>query len=100
MSDKHFLLLYTYAPDVLDRRPAFRGQHLELARAAVAAGDLVLGGALADPVDQGILLFKGPSSAAAEAFAGADPYVKQGLVTAWRIREWTTVVGPDALTKV
>ncbi len=100
MADKHFLLLYTYAPDVLARRPAFRGQHLELARAAVAAGDLVLGGALADPVDQGVLLFKGPTPATAEAFAAADPYVKNGLVTSWRVREWTTVVGPDALTKI
>ena len=36
------------------------------------------------------------SPAAAEAFAVADPYVRAGLVTRWRVREWTTVVGPDA----
>jgi uncharacterized protein YciI len=30
---------------------------------------------------------------AAEAFARADPYVRNGLVTRWRIREWTTVIG-------
>ena len=100
MTDKHFLLFYTYAPDMLERRSAFRGQHLELARASVAAGELVLAGALADPVDQGVLLFKGPTGARAEAFAVADPYVRNGLVTAWRVREWTTVAGPDALTKV
>jgi uncharacterized protein len=100
MTDKHFLLFYTYAADVLERRPQFRAEHLGLARAAVAAGDLVLGGALVDPVDEGVLLFMGPTAAAAEAFAAADPYVHNGLVTSWRVREWATVIGPDALTKV
>jgi uncharacterized protein YciI len=40
-----------------------------------------------------MLLFKGESPAAAEAFANNDPYVVNGLVTKWRVREWTTVVG-------
>jgi uncharacterized protein len=41
-------------------------------------------------------LFKGTSPAVAESFAKADPYVANGLVTKWRVREWTTVVGKDA----
>jgi uncharacterized protein YciI len=41
-------------------------------------------------------LFKGDSPAAAEAFAKADPYVTNGLVTKWRVREWSTVIGTDA----
>jgi uncharacterized protein YciI len=36
----------------------------------------------------------------AEQFAAADPYVLNGLVTRWRVREWTTVVGPGAAVKV
>jgi uncharacterized protein YciI len=56
----------------------------------------VLAGALANPVDGTVLLFKGDSPAAAESFANADPYVTNGLVTKWRVREWTTVVGSDA----
>ena len=28
-----------------------------------------------------------------ETFARNDPYVVQGLVTAWRVREWSAVVG-------
>ena len=99
MSDKHFLLLYDLSPDYLARRPEFRGAHLALARDAVERGELVLGGAVQDPVDMAVLLFKGPTPAAAEAFVAADPYVKQGLVKAWRVREWTTVAGRDALTK-
>ncbi len=42
------------------------------------------------------LLFRCNSPAVVAAFAAADPYVTNGLVTRWRVREWTTVVGPDA----
>jgi uncharacterized protein YciI len=41
-------------------------------------------------------LFRGASPAAAEAFAKSDPYVTNGVVKSWRVREWTTVVGADA----
>jgi uncharacterized protein YciI len=92
----HYLLLYDVVEDYVARRVPLRAAHLALARRAVARGDLLLGGALADPVDGAVLLFQGPSPAAAEAFARQDPYVTNGLVTRWRVREWTTVVGPDA----
>jgi uncharacterized protein YciI len=59
---------------------------------------MVLAGALADPPDMAILLFRGDSPAAAEAFAQSDPYVQNGLVKRWRVRQWTTVVGADAAT--
>ncbi len=89
----HFLLFYDVVPDYLTRRRALREEHLTLAREAVARGELLLGGALADPADGAVLLFRGDSPRVAERFAEADPYVRQGLVTAWRVREWTTVVG-------
>jgi uncharacterized protein YciI len=56
----------------------------------------VLGGALANPIDGAVLLFRGESPEVAESFALADPYVQNGLVMRWRVREWTTVVGKDA----
>jgi uncharacterized protein len=89
----HYLLFYDVTPDYLERRTQFRAEHLGLAREAHARGELVLAGALADPVDGAILLFRSDSPAAAEAFAEADPYVRNGLVREWRVREWTTVVG-------
>ena len=92
----HFLLFYDVAPDYLERRAVFRTEHLAYADSAVERGELVLGGALADPVDGAVLLFRGDSSAAAETFAKNDPYVLNGLVTGWRIRPWTTVVGKFA----
>jgi uncharacterized protein YciI len=92
----HYLLIYDVVPDYVNRRAAFRDEHLSLAWQAQERGDLVMGGALADPVDGAVLLFSGESPAAAEAFAAADPYVRNGLVTKWRVRAWTTVVGAEA----
>ena len=92
----HYLLLYDVVDDYVTRRAALRDAHLALARAAVARGELVLGGALAGPVDGAVLLFKGSSPEVAAAFARSDPYVLNGLVRAWRVREWTTVIGPSA----
>jgi hypothetical protein len=89
----HYLLFYDVADDYLERRPAFRDAHLAYARAALERGELVLAGALAHPADAAILLFRGSSPAMAEAFAVHDPYVTNGLVKNWRVREWTTVVG-------
>jgi uncharacterized protein YciI len=96
----HYLLFYTVADDYLARRAVHRKAHLEHAWCAVGRGELVLGGALANPPDGAILLFRGDSPAVAEAFAREDPYVKNGVVTSWRVREWTTVAGKDAATPV
>ena len=90
--------MYDVVGDYVTRRAPLRDAHLAHARAAVGRGELLLGGALANPPDGAVLLFRGDSPAAAEAFAAADPYVLNGLVTRWRVREWTTVVGPGAAT--
>jgi uncharacterized protein YciI len=71
-----------------------------LAWEAQARGELILGGALAEPADGAVLLFNGDSPAVAERYAAADPYVKNGLVTRWWVRRWTTVVGDMAETPV
>jgi uncharacterized protein len=92
----HFLLFYTYVPDVLERRAQFRAAHLQHARASVARGELLLAGAFADPVDGAALFFSAPTKDVVEAFARQDPYVLGGLVTEWKVRAWTTVVGEGA----
>jgi uncharacterized protein YciI len=96
----HYLLFYDIVDDYMERRGEFRGVHLEHAWRAKERGELVLAGALANPVDGTVLLFQGDSPAAAEAFATADPYVTNGLVKRWWVREWTTVVGDQAAKPV
>jgi uncharacterized protein YciI len=96
----HYLLMYDFTPDYLGRRGAHREAHLRAAWAAQGRGELILGGALADPADTGVLLFKSGSPRVAEEFATADPYVVHGLVTRWRVRQWNTVVGEQATSPV
>lgn len=89
----HYLLFYELVDDYLDRRAEFRSQHLAMAWDSSDRGGLELAGALANPADTAILLFRGDSPAIAEEFAKSDPYVLNGLVKRWYVREWTTVVG-------
>jgi uncharacterized protein len=96
----HYLLISDTAPDYLARRGDFRSAHLEHAWAAAERGELLLGGALGDPVEGAMLLFQCDSPEPPSAFARADPYVLNGLVTRWRVAPWATVVGPDASTPV
>jgi len=92
----HYLLAYHVAADYLERRAEFRAAHLELAWQSVERGDLLLGGAMGDPVSGAMLLFSANSPEIPEAFAKADPYVLNGLVTQWRVISWNTVVGHEA----
>jgi hypothetical protein len=94
----HYLLFYDVVDNYAERRKPYRAEHLALAEASVARGEMILAGALADPIDGAVFLFQGASPDAAKAFAGADPYVQNGLVTSWRARTWPTVVGKDAAT--
>jgi len=96
----HYLLIYELAPSYLEERGQFRDEHLELAWQAHERGELVLAGALAEPVDRAVLLFRSDTPEPAKAFVAADPYVRHGLVREWQVRPWTTVVGADAATPV
>lgn len=96
----HYLLFYEVGEEYLSRRAEFRQAHLGLAWQASERGELVLGGALKNPVDGAIVLFKGDSPEVAEKFARADPYVANGLVKRWYVREWTTVAGEGAANPI
>ena len=89
----HYLLIYDLVDDYMARRKEDGGEHMRLAWQAHDRGEMVLGGAFVEPVDQGIYLFKGDSPAVAEQFAKNDSYVRLGLVKSWKVRPWMTVVG-------
>lgn len=89
----HYILFYDVVDDYLTKRAQYREAHLKLAKEAYDRRELVLGGAFAEPVDGVALVFRGPSPVYAENFVKNDPYVKNGIVTSWRIRKWTTVIG-------
>jgi len=92
----HFLLFYDVVDDYVDRLGPFRAEHLALVQKAYDRGELVISGALADPTDGAVFVFRGPSAQPAESFVQADPYVRNGLVKTWRVRKWNTVIGDGA----
>jgi uncharacterized protein len=89
----YLLLEYTLVDDYLERRTPLRDEHLGLARAAHERGNLLLAGALADPPDRAVLVWATEDRSVVTSFVEADPYVREGLVTAWTVRPWTVVVG-------
>ena len=89
----YYILFYDVVDEFVDRRAPFRSEHLAHATAAHAQGNLFLAGALADPPDGAVLVFRADDRSLVEEFARADPYVVNGLVSDWRVREWTVVIG-------
>lgn len=89
----YYLLIYHVVDDYVTRRAPFREEHLRLAREAHSRGELVIGGALTDPTDQAVLVFRSSDGSAVERFVANDPYVKNGLVPRWEIRNWNVVIG-------
>jgi uncharacterized protein YciI len=89
----YYMLIYKTVDNYVEKRAPFRAEHLGYADAAHARGELFMGGALADPADTAILIFRGETPAVAEEFARNDPYVKAGLIKEWSVRPWTVVIG-------
>ncbi len=92
---KYYALFYDVVDDYLSRRAAYREEHLRLAREAHRRGELLLGGALSDPADRALLVFRAPDRSVVEEFIRHDPYVTNGLVTRWEVRPWVVVIGND-----
>ena len=89
----YFILKYEFADDYLNRRTTFRAEHLKLAAAAVARGELLLGGACGDPITDALLVFQATEGSIVTQFVDDDPYVKNGIVIRWTIEPWHVVVG-------
>jgi len=89
----YYILFYKTVDNYVERRAPYRDAHLAYANAAHERGELVMAGALDEPADSAVLVFKGEGPAVAEKFAQNDPYVKDGLIMEWRVRPWTVVIG-------
>jgi uncharacterized protein len=92
---RYFALFYYVVDDFASRRSAYREEHLRLARAAHQRGELLLAGALTDPADRALIVFRAADRSTVEEFARNDPYVTSGLVTRWEVRSWAVVIGND-----
>jgi len=92
----YYALLYETGDDFVARRAPFREEHLKLAQAAHQRSELLLAGALGDPVERALLIFRCESPDPARTFAENDPYVRSGAVKRWEVAPWNVVIGGDA----
>jgi uncharacterized protein len=87
------ILFYETVDNYLELRTQYREEHLALVNRYYENGILVMAGALADPYDAAVLIFKTESEQLVEEFAKSDPYVQNGLIKTWKVRHWNVVVG-------
>ena len=93
----HHIPFYDVADNFIQRRVQFRSAHLALAKESEAKGDLMMTGALSEPVDRAVFIFT--SREAAEEFAKIDPYYLNGLVKSYAVRKWNAVIGKGVESK-
>jgi uncharacterized protein YciI len=96
MAARYFALTYVVVDNFADKRMPVRELHLGHVRAAHARGELAMAGAIGEPIDGALLVFKAADASVVERFAREDPYVQRGLVTSWQVRPWHVVIGGDA----
>lgn len=90
---QYYLLINYLSDDYLEKRVAWRNEHLALAESFFLQGHILMAGALAEPANQSVLVFKVENPSIIESFIQADPYVREGLVLRHEIRVWNVVIG-------
>jgi uncharacterized protein len=82
-----YVLLYQSADNVAERAPLHFAAHWARALEFHGRGLLRMIGTFADPQTQGSMsIFT--SREAAEEFVAGDPFVLEGVVRSWEIRQW------------
>lgn len=81
-----YVLFYEAAPDVLQKAPLHIAAHRARWSEFAKARTLLMVGPFADPAQGAMGVFT--TREAAEAFAQGDPFVLNGVVAHWFIREW------------
>jgi uncharacterized protein len=89
-----YVLLYDSADDVLSKAPRHYPDHAARANEFHARGTLLMIGTFGDPQREGAMgIFT--SREAVEEFVAGDPFVLNGVIRDWHIREWNEgLAGP------
>lgn len=90
---KTFAAFTHFTEGAAEKRAPHREAHLAHLRDLHARGMLVLGGALQNPMDAGLLILRAESKEEIEKELAEDSYSKNGIWVRIEIREWNVVVG-------
>jgi uncharacterized protein len=81
------VVFYESAPDVATRAPAHMAEHRARWAEFSRRGELLMIGPFANPQEEGSMgIFT--TREAAEEFVRGDPFVLNGVVRNWYIRDW------------
>jgi uncharacterized protein len=88
-----YVLFYESADDLLTKAPVHLPAHSACLRDFHARGTLLLTGPFGNPQEEGSMsVFT--TREAAEEFAEGDPFVLEGVVRNWYVREWDEGLTP------
>lgn len=88
-----YVIQYEAADDFMSKAPLHFAAHQALWKQFKDQGALLMIGPFTDePAGGAMGIFT--TRAAAESFVEADPFVQQGVVAKWWIREWNEVLSP------
>lgn len=90
---KTYAVFTHFVEGAAEKRAPHREAHLAHLRDLHAQGKLVLGGALMDPMNAGLLIMRAESKEAIVAELAEDSYSKNGIWVRIEIREWNVVAG-------
>jgi uncharacterized protein YciI len=88
-----YVLFYESADDVLTNAPIHFPAHRERLDEFHARGSLLMSGTFGNPQEEGSMAVF-TTRDAAEEFATEDPFVVNGVVRHWHVREWNEVLDP------
>jgi uncharacterized protein YciI len=88
-----YVLLYESADGVAENAPKHAEAHRAHWPPFLERGELLAIGPFGDPQRQGAMsIFR--TREAAEEFARGDPFVTNGVVRSWEVREWDEAIDP------
>ena len=88
------VVLYEMADDIMAQVPAHMSAHRERWQEFARRGELLMIGPFANPQEEGSMgVFT--TRAAAEEFVRGDPFVLNGLIRNWYIRDWMEALVPE-----
>ncbi|MGA7248789.1 MAG: YciI family protein [Candidatus Cybelea sp.] len=88
-----YVLFYQSSPDVATLSPLHGATHRAWWKEYLSNGTLLMIGPFANPHEGAMGIFT--TREAAEEFARGDPFVVNGVVESWVVREWREVVVPE-----
>ncbi|WP_417885162.1 YciI-like protein [Zunongwangia sp.] len=91
----YYILTYHLVDSYLEERGKYRADHLALIKKAQEKGEVIMAGALDNPADKAVFIFKAEDETPATTFAENDPYNKNGLIKEYSVRKWNVVIGGE-----